>query len=70
MKTSYTYHGYRPSSCADMAVVDCYTSADGVNSFSGNAVEEAVRLGYKFIENGDNACIVFAAGNTADFVRA
>lgn len=65
--TTYSFNGYRPYSAADCFTIDTYTS--DIGSFEGNATEEAIRLGYKFIENGATATLDFGYGNEARFVE-
>ena len=65
--TIYSFNGYRPYSAADCFTIDTYTAETG--SFEGNATEEAIRLGYKFIENGNTATLDFGYGNEARFVE-
>ena len=67
--TTYSYNGFRPYGAGDCFIIDTYTSPDGADSFPGNATEEAIRLGYQFVENGNKATIDFN-GTTAEFVRA
>lgn len=65
--TTYSFNGYRPYSAADCFTIDTYTAEAG--SFDGNATEEAVRLGYKFIETGDTATLDFGCNSKARFVK-
>ena len=67
--TKYRYNGFIPYGAGDCFIIDTYTSPDGVNSFDGNATEEAIRLGYAFVENGETAVLRFPNGSCAEFVK-